>query len=141
MFQLYFLSILCNGLAGFLISYGDSFNVGYGEGGAKPYSESGSFRLVLGILAAATGFLKLLAPVKVPILGDLVPAIAGLAAGFLLLYGFHRARISANGNGDDGGAGRLDVVGDVLLRHRKPIGIACMAAAALHFLFPTALFL
>ena len=140
MLQLYFLSILFNGLAGFLISYGDSFEVGSGDGGVKTSSAGGSFRLIVGILAAATGFLKLLAPVRVPILGDLLPAIAGLAAGFILLYGFHRDRASAN-SGDDDGGGRLDLVGDALLRYRKPIGIACMAAAALHFLFPYALFL
>lgn len=139
MLQLYFLSILCNGLAGFLISYGDSFNVGSGDDGAKPTSASGSFRLIVGILAAVTGFLKLLAPVSVPILGDLLPALAGLAAGFVLLYGFHRAKTATAGANDDGG--KLDIVGDALLRYRKPIGIACMAVAALHFLFPSALFL
>jgi len=139
MLQLYFLSIVCNALAGFMLAYGDAPG---GEprdgapGDRKMPFLSGGFRLIVGIVTAVTGFLKLLAPVRVPILGDLLPAAAGMAAGFLLVYTFYREQ--ASGSDVDGVVGRA---GGSLLRYRKPVGIACMAAAALHFLFPYALFL
>jgi len=136
MLQLYFLSILCNGIAGFLFVYGDAFESGSAEGSLKSPSFSGSFQLIVGIVAVITGLLKLLSPVRVPILGDLLPAVAGIVSGFMLVYGFYRNR----GSGVEG-EGKIDHFGDILLRHKKPIGIACIAVAVLHFLFPYALFL
>ena len=134
MLQLYFLSILCNGLAGFLFLYGDAFEGKSVE--SKSSYFNGGFRLIVGIVTAVTGLLKLLAPVRVPILGDLLPAAAGLVAGFMLVYGFYREQ----GSGDDDG-GNVDRIGGLFLKQKKPIGIACIAIAALHFLFPYALFL
>jgi len=137
MLQLYFLSILCNGIAGSLFVFGDTLGDGTAEGGTKPPSFNGGFRLIVGIVAFVTGFLKLLAPVRgIAILGDLLPAAAGMVSGFMLIYGFWRG----NGSGL-GGEGRLEVVGDTLLRFKKQIGVVCIAAAVLHFLFYQALFL
>jgi len=135
MLQLYFLSILCNGLAGFLFVYGDAFESKSADGNSKA-AFKGGFRLIVGIITAVTGLLKLLAPVRVPILGDLLPAVAGIVAGFMLMYGFYRDH---NPGSDD--EGKIDRVGNVFLQYKKQIGIACMVVAALHFLFPHALFL
>jgi len=136
MLQLYFLSILCNGLAGFLFLYGDTFESRSAESGSRTPSLNGGFRLIVGIVTVVTGLLKLLAPVRVPILGDLLPAVAGVVAGFMLVYGFYRDHASG---GD--GEGKMDRVGNVLLQHKKQVGIACLVVAVLHFLFPHALFL
>jgi len=136
MLQLYFLSILCNGLAGFLFVYGDAFESRVSGDNPKVPPFKGGFRLVVGIITAITGLLKLLAPVRVPILGDLLPAAAGLVAGFMLMYGFYRE----HGSGA-GAETKMDRVGSVFLQYKKQIGIACMVIAALHFLFPHALFL
>jgi len=62
-----------------------------------------------------------------------------MVAGLMLLYGFYRDQ--ARSGSLAGGEGKLEHFGEALLRQKKPIGIACMAIAALHFLFPYALFL
>jgi len=138
MIQLYFLSILFNGFIGYLLVIGDSFSGDSIESSMKFSLTSSGFRLVLGILAAITGFLKLLMPVEkqVPILGDLIPALAGIAAGFIIIFGFYREHSSRIDY-----EGQLDRIGDTFLRYRKMAGIILIIVSALHFLFPTALFL
>jgi len=138
MVQLYFLSIILNALAGILLVFGDALDGDSANKGFKLFLSSNGFRLVLGILAAIIGILKLLSPINntIPILGDLLPALAGLAAGFILIFGFYRensARSDVEGN--------LDRIGDTFLHYRKAAGIFLLAIAILHFLFPTALFL
>ncbi|MCL2764860.1 MAG: hypothetical protein FWD40_06220 [Treponema sp.] len=131
--QLYFLSILCNGLAGYILFAGNDDN----EVDKTKFSmKNPTFHLVLGIISAVTGILKLLSPSfdGILILGDLVPAIAGLVAGLLLIFGIYRQDLSAQ-------AGELDRLGVSLLTFRKPIGIGLMSIALIHFLFPAALFL
>ena len=136
MLQLYFLSIMCNGIAGYLFAYGDAYENRSVEDGLKSPTFGGGFRLIVGLVSVITGFLKLLLPVRVPILGDLFPAVVGIAAGFILLYEFYSDHGSRSS-----GEGKLERIGDVLLKHKKPMGFVCMAAAVLHFLFPRALFL
>jgi hypothetical protein len=138
MVQLYFLSIILNGLAGLLLVFGDTIESDSTAKGIRAFFSSGGFRLVLGILAGITGILKLLSPInnRIPILGDLLPALAGIAAGFILIFGFYRENSVKSDN-----AGNLDRVGDMFLHYKKIAGIALLAVAALHFLFPTALFL
>ena len=138
MIQLYFLSILFNGLIGFLLIITDTGKNDSIESSMKISLSSGGPRLVLGIAAAVTGFLKLLSPVEkqVPILGDLIPAAAGIAAGFMIIFGFYREHSSHIEK-----EGQLDRIGDTFLRYKKIAGIILLAVALLHFLFPTALFL
>lgn len=101
-----------------------------------------TFHLVLGILCAVTGVLKLLTPIPLSadashgiiILGDFLPSLAGLAAGLMLIFGIYRQDLSEK-------AGELDRLGVSLLAFRKPIGIGLIAAALVHFLFPQVLFL
>ncbi|MDR1576317.1 MAG: hypothetical protein LBS37_09970 [Treponema sp.] len=140
MIQLYFLSILCNSLTAYILILDDT-----GEGASIADSVQFSFRkgifpLVLGILCALTGVLKLLSPSQdsLPILGDLVPALAGLLAGFVLIFSYYRehASIGASASG-----GTLDRMGDAFLKYKKGLGFILLASAALHFLFPQALFL
>jgi len=140
MIQLYFLSILCNGLAGYILfrqkeegtdTEGIRFSIG-----------NPTFHLVLGIISAVTGVLKLLSPVenKYPLLGDLLPAAAGVMAGLMLIFGIYRQDVSA-ASSQDTEKGSLDVIGANLLQFRKAIGLALISVAILHFLFPLALFL
>ena len=98
-----------------------------------------TFRLVLGFLTGATGILKLLSPSERPlILGDLIPALAGIAAAFILIFGFYREHASSGGLENEG---RLDRIGDTFLRYKKIAGVGLLAVALLHFLFPAVLFL
>jgi hypothetical protein len=77
MVQLYFLSILLNGLSGYVLGFsGNEPDTGMGNSLRFSLNNS-TFRLILGILTAVTGLLKLLSPIEgdVPVAGDLVPAI------------------------------------------------------------------
>jgi len=136
MIQLYFLSILCNGLSGFLLFSGN-------EGGSAEkirFSvDDPTFHLVLGIMSAVVGVLKLLSPSMdgILLLGDLVPSAAGIVAGFLLIFGIYRQDTFIASSSE----GSLDQLASNLLRFRKPVGLILFGIALVHFLFPQALFL
>jgi hypothetical protein len=140
--QLFFLSIVFNGLAGFLFVFADLGSGDSADESAK-FSPIGSgFRLIIGILTVVTGILKLLLPMGrggetgLPLLGDFVPALAGLGAGFMLIFGFYRERSSHVDNEE-----KINRFGETALHYKKAVGIALLAVALLHFLFPKALFL
>ena len=142
MLQLYFLSILCTGLSGYILFTGESEEKETIENSANAVGFSihnPTFHLILGIVSAATGVLKLLSPTenRIPIFGDLVPALAGIAAGFILVFGTYRRGVSSSHVEES----KLDRLGDSLLRFRKVLGVGLLAIALLHFLFPQALFL
>ena len=137
MIQLYFLSILCNGLSGYILfagKEGESI-----EDSALFSINNPMFHLVLGILSAVTGVLKLLSPTLdgILILGDLIPSIAGITAGLLLIFGMYRQGSSSNIEQ----RGELDRIGVDLLRFRRSLGLGLMIVALLHFLFPQTLFI
>ncbi len=137
MLQFYFLSILLNAVAGAVIIFGDKdFADHESEGKLPPLAMDDTFRLVLGILVAVVGFFKLLTPVRgdVPVIGDLLPALAGLASGAFFLIEFYRARSTIDQN-------TLHPFMQQLVASSRYIGIASMVAAVFHFLFPTVLFL
>jgi hypothetical protein len=138
MIQLYFLSVLFNGLAAYILIMGDGWE-GI-ESSLRFSPRNPIFRLVLGILSGATGILKLLSPSvdNVPVFGDLVPSLAGIIAGFVLIFGYYRESASVSASGAEG---KLDRMGDVFLKYKKGVGFVLLVAAALHFLFPQALFL
>jgi len=139
MIQLYFLSILCNGVAGYLL-----FTMNDGEERPQIPITNPTFHLVLGILCAVTGILKLLSPIPygpnsvrgVLIFGDLIPAVAGIAAGLVFIFGIYRKE-----GAESQGSGELDRIGINLLAFKKPLGMALMAAAFVHFIFGEILFL
>jgi hypothetical protein len=141
MIQFYFLSILFNVLAGvFLVTEssrdadkGESFS---GHPAIPAFLKNESLRLILGVLCMVMGLLKILSSTKgdIPVIGDLFPAVAGLVAGFVLVFDFYRNQSSLEED-QTTNAGRF------LLTHKKAVGFAAIAAAALHFLFPSVLLL
>ncbi|MDR2186136.1 MAG: hypothetical protein LBO80_10820 [Treponema sp.] len=130
MVQIYFLSVFFNVLAGYVLVTGGV------EEGTDPEAKfrfsinNGTFRLILGALTGITGLLKLLSPVQgdVPVAGDLLSALAGLAAGLILVFDFYRSRSSLVPE-------PLERAELLLSRGRKWIGFAVIAAAILHFMF------
>ena len=142
MVQIYFLSIVFNGLTGFLFVFADLSGGDSAQNNAKFSSISSGFRLIMGILAAVTGILKLLLPMGeagktgLPLLGDLLPALASLVAGFMLIFGFYRER-SVQVDSEE----KINHLGEIALHYKKAVGIALLGIALLHFLFPPALFL
>jgi hypothetical protein len=134
MIQFYFLSILLNGLTGYIFSFGGDEPEASIETSLRFSLHNNTFRLILGILTAVTGLLKLLSPTDIPVIGDLLPALLGLAAGFILFFGYYRERSTV----DSEKAARLD---ETIRRYKKWLGFVLLASAALHFLFPQALLL
>jgi TctA family transporter len=137
MMQLYFLSIAANLLAGIALCSE------YFAARLRWFAPLGQlvggrgFRAVVGGLAAVVGFLKLLVrstPSDVPVVGDLLPALAGLAMGASLLVQVLREK-------SDLPAEAVSRVEKAALAYRVPLGLAGMAVALLHFLLPGALFL
>jgi hypothetical protein len=141
MIQLYFLSILFNGLSGYLLALGDRAENGTIESGFRFLPGSDTFRLVLGILSAVTGLLKLLSPCmdNIPILGDLLPALMGLLAGFILVFGYYREHRSVTNQEEE--EGKLDRMGEVFLKYRKGFGFILLLTALAHFILPQAFLL
>jgi hypothetical protein len=137
MMQLYLLSIVFNGLTGLLFIFGD-FRKNNTEEHSAPFSFDGDgFRLILGIVTAVTAVLKLLSPVKgIPILGDLLPAVTGIIAGFVLIFGFYR-----NHSSQIDTEGTISHFGEFFLIHQKAAGVTLLIVALLHFIFAEAFIL
>lgn len=135
MIQFYFLSIVLNFLAGYAVSMDSESSTGSLEGIRELFRDE-TLRLVLGILAMSVGFFKLLTVVRgdVPVVGDLIPAVAGLSSGFTLAFEFYRSRSTIHSDTSE----RLE---SIFLKNRKWLGIAAIVSSAAHFLFPTVLFL
>jgi hypothetical protein len=134
MIQIYFLSVFLNALTGYaLITSEDQGALGI-KGGFSLSDET--VRLVLGILAMVTGLLKLLSPVEgdLPILGDLVPGILGLFAGFALVFEYYRSHTTVETE-------QTEKMDQLLSRNKKIIGFVAIVSGALHFLFPGILLL
>lgn len=165
MLQFYFLSVLLNVLAGLVLVYATDLSkkhaaaegeevsddsdatIDEGSESAKKIDVSKlftsgaflddlNFRLVLGILSVLVGVMKLLSTVQgdAPVIGDLVPAFAGIAAGASILLEFYNVK---NVMGTDLPA----VVNKIFLEGRKYIGVFCIIAGVMHFIFPRVLFL
>lgn len=135
MIQFYLLSVLLNALTGFVILFAERDDE-RAPGKIPDVLYDETFRLVLGTLTGVVGFFKFLTVVRgdVPVVGDLLPALGGLLGAFILLYEFYKSRNEFTEEG------LSPMVRSVVLA-KKYIGIACIAVAILHFLFPVVLFL
>ncbi len=101
-----------------------------------PFLEDSSFRLVLGILMVLTGLMKLLSPIQydVPVVGDLIPSLAGIAGGISILLEWYKNKSTL-------ALSLPEVLEKLFVDGRKYLGIFCIAAGVLHFIFPRVLFL
>ena len=90
----------------------------------------------MGVLSVLVGLMKLLSVVQndVPVIGDLLPAIAGLFGGFCILLDYYMssATIEVTPN---------PIIQSIFIDNKKFIGIFCIIVAVLHFIFPKVLFL
>ena len=112
----------------------------FGAGGFKalavPFFGDKTLQLVVGILSALTGLMKLLSPIQYSyvVIGDLIPSLAGLAAGAVLLLDWYQER-------SDVELPLPESLQNIYTGGRKYLGIFCIIAAVLHFIFPLVLFL
>jgi hypothetical protein len=136
MIQFYFLSVFFNALTGYLLAFENDGEDSIVESDFRLSLKNGTIRLVLGILTMATGLLKILSSVQgdLPVIGDILPALTGLGAGFLMIFEFYRSRSILTSE-------KSELLEGFLLKNRKWIGFAALAAAVLHFLFPSVLLL
>jgi hypothetical protein len=137
MLQFYFLSIFANILAGLTLTadyLGEKFKA------FLPFKElfsKNNTKTTIGIFAFVVGFLKLLIrsnPADVPVVGDLLPALAGLAMGAGLILGIVKERGTVSGE-------KVNNLEKAVMTYRVPLGFTGLAISALHFLLPGALFL
>ena len=135
MLQFYFLSIVMNLLAGYMLFTGDTGAVLAFKSGFSLKDET--VRLIVGIVSVIVGLMKVLSVTRgdVPVIGDLVPALTGFLSGFVLIFEYYRNRTGQDNPEKTNGINRI------LVNNRKIIGVAALIAAVLHFLFPEVLLL
>lgn len=109
----------------------DSYTKSVSTGGklfaADSFVNDEIFRLVLGVLAAFVGVIKLLpfTSDSVAILGDFFPALAGIFGGACLIMDYINDM-----------SGLPEIVQTIFIDNRRYIGFFCLAIALLHFLVP-----
>lgn len=150
MLQFYFLSILLNFIVGLILIYSDVFSVKTSETHKGTETKDGisklsfadsaflsnkTFLLVVGILSVFTGIMKLLSVVRndIPVVGDLLPALAGLVGGFSVLIAYYRMTATEK-------VVLPDFVQKVFVDGHKYVGVFCIIAGLLHFIIPGVLF-
>jgi hypothetical protein len=136
MLQFYFLSIFFNALSGYILAFGTDTGESPMETGFSLNLKNETLRLVLGVFTMLTGLLKLLSVVggDIPVIGDLFPALVGLGVGFVQVFYYYRSRSSLESE-------KTKNLEEFFVKNNRWIGFISLTAAALHFLFPTVLFL
>ena len=135
MLPIYSLSILINSLVGLILIIG---NEEADTGGFSFSLNNETIRLVAGFIALITGVLKILSPVagNVPIVGDLFPALTGIAGGLILIFEFYRNKAP-----DSSALDYMERIAAIIMRNRKLSGIVCLGVSAIHLIFYPVIFL
>jgi hypothetical protein len=137
MAQFYLLSVLSNIVAGLPLA-GDYL----GEklpflASFKNLRANKAGQTVVAIVALVVGVIKLIVPSpgeSVPVVGDILPALAGILLGAILLIEAYRPVVESRGES-------IEKISKTVLTYRVPAGIAGVAIALVHFLFPGAVIL
>ncbi len=127
----------------------------------RRFAASNRAKSTLGAIAVVVGFVKLFwrSPDEVIIVGDFLPAMAGMLLGAMLMIDRCRERrlpgdgveqVAAGdeaGEGDaapessDAGATGIAKIDETLKPYRTPLGLAGIAVGVIHFLLASVLFL
>jgi hypothetical protein len=130
MLQFYFLSILTNLLAGVGLLAATS---GERFAQVRALAHKRSVKIGLGGAAALVGILKIFvrAPFDtVPVAGDLLPALVGIAAGLALIADPYAAERPESEEAEK--------IRKVTRFYRVPLGVLAIGAALVHFFVPGA---
>lgn len=92
-----------------------------------------TFCLITGALSALIGFIKLFfaygkTKAGVPIIGDLFPALLGLAGGATVVLEYYSKSFADHD--------LPDFIETILFNNKKYLGCACIVAAVIHFIIP-----
>ena len=136
MLQFYFLSILLNFIAGFILFTNKTSQTENESLETKSIFKDKTFKLVIGILCCFTALVKLLTsfPGAIPLLGDLLPSVAGILGGGSLLIEYYISQSPTETKLNP----KLETI---FIANKKYIGILCILSAFLHFLFPKVILL
>lgn len=137
MVQFYFLSIIANFFGGvalaadYLGSKFPSFE------SMKGTFEKREVKIGIGFTALIVGIFKLIVkPVgwAIPVAGDLIPALTGIAVGLILLLDSLKQKTGPEKE-------NIAKMEKAVMTYKMPLGIFSIIVAFLHFLFPGALLL
>lgn len=137
MLQFYFLSIVMNILAGVVLASGFiDERVAFASGLREYFDAKPTAKLTIGIISFIVGIFMLLSSTNgdVPVVGDLLPALAGLVMGSALALDYYKSRSNVSSS-------FVERAEKLLLKNRNALGIAGIVIAVLHFLLPRVLFL
>ncbi len=136
MIQFYLLSVLLNIVAGYALYSFESEPRGSLFDGIRAFVKDQTVRLIMGILTFTVGFFKLLTVMRgdVPVVGDLLPSVAGMAVGVTLLLEFYRSTASVTTEA-------IDKLDRIFISNKRIVGIVAMVSGLVHFLFANVLFL
>ena len=136
MIQFYFLSVFLNVVNGYALLVHDREDRGSKFDGVRTFLKDSTVRLVLGVLGVIVGFFKLLTVMRgdIPIIGDFLPAVAGLISGFSLLLEFYRSNSNVTTD-------TLEKMEKIFTANRRIVGTASIVIGFVHFLFAYVLFL
>lgn len=137
MAQFYLLSVFANIVAGLTLA-GDYLGEKFAFlASFKNLRENRTGQIVIGIVALAVGFITFFVRAPgdtVPVVGDLLPSVAGIAMGITLLVESFRQQVDSRGP-------QAEKLSKALITYRVPAGIAGASIAIVHFLFPAAVIL
>ena len=139
MIQFYLLSVLLDISCGYALAAKKSESSSQVVRGAGIAISDPGLRLTLAILSIAIGLLKLLFALRgdIPVIGDFLPATAGIVVGATLLLD-----ISDSAHLPFAKRGKMAAgLEKRLLSYKQAIGYAGIMAGIIHFLFPMVLFL
>ncbi|HAP44197.1 MAG: hypothetical protein A2087_14185 [Spirochaetes bacterium GWD1_61_31] len=136
MVQFYFLSVVFNFTAGYALLVAKREPKGIKLDGLVELIKDPVLRLILGVLCATIGFLKLLTVMRpdYAIIGDFLPSVVGMVAGFTLLLEFYRNNTTVTTD-------LLEKLDHIFIVNSRWVGIASIVIAVLHFLFPSLILL
>jgi len=134
MIQIYLLSVILNALVGCYFAFELKIDQEIKYPKPLTFISNKNFKLIIGILTVATGILKLLSSMDIVFVGDLLPAIAGICGGVLILYEYYVDESKEETR-------KIEILEKFESSSKKYVGYICLIIAIVHFIAPKVLFL
>jgi hypothetical protein len=141
--QFYLLSVVSTVVAGLVLSSDYLGTKSEFFGSFRFLQQNRSIQITTGLVTSVIGVLKLIfrSPGEgVIIVGDLLPAAAGIILGVILIGEAFRQHPKAEG-APEKVEKSVEKVTEAIMPYRVPVGIAGAVVGLLHFIFPQILFL
>ena len=131
MVQFYALSVFANIFLGILLSSGTDEGKETVLTRIKGLLDEKGVKFILGLFSLIVGLFKILTPTAgdVPVIGDILPAVSGMALGGILLLDFYKASSDLH-------TATVEKVDNIILRNKRYLGMAGILAGLLHFFMP-----